>query len=248
MNADFTGRTAVVTGGANGLGAAIVSRLVEAGARVLILDRELAPDSALAPIYQVDLAEEHQVIDAARYCLAELGRVDVLVNCAGLVYVAALDELDMDRYHHLLAVALHAPVLLMREFSHSMKQYGYGRIVNITSVHSLTSEPGCTAYDVAKAGLEAATRVAAIDLAPYGVLANSIAPGFVATRLSVVDGRDELDSDWFRTVYLDNAQLPLRRVALPEEVAEPVTWLASEANTYTTGQSLIVDGGLSIRL
>jgi 3-oxoacyl-[acyl-carrier protein] reductase len=128
-----------------------------------------------------------------------------------------------------------------------MSQAGYGRVVNITSIHARLSEPGSLAYDVAKAGLEAATRTAAIELATSGVLVNAVAPGFVATRMSVVDGQDELESEWFSTIYVDNSRLPLRRAATPAEVAETVTWLAGESNSYVTGQVLTVDGGLSAR-
>lgn len=239
-------RTAVVTGGAHGIGAAVARRLVAHGADVLILDIEQAEECA--PTLRVDLADPDAVGEAGRRAVERLGGVDVLVNCAGIAYVAPLAELDLDRYHHLLAINLHAPVRLMRDLAPGMAARGTGRIVNVTSVHARQSEPGCLAYDVAKAGLEAATRTAAVDLASSGVLVNAVAPGFVATRMSIVDGKDELDSDWFRTVYVEHAQLPLGRAARPDEIAGAVTWLADAANTYVTGQTLVVDGGLLSRL
>lgn len=236
------GRRAVVTGGAHGIGAAIARRLVSLGADVLILDVESAEDCA--PTLHVDLSDRAAVLAAAD----EVGSVDLLVSCAGIAYVAGLADLDLAQYDRLLAINLHAPVLLMRALVPGMVSAGYGRVVNVTSVHARVSEPGCLAYDVAKAGLEAATRTAAVEVARSGVLVNAVAPGFVATRMAVVDGKDDHDSDWFRTVYVDHGQLPAGRPASPDEIAEPVAWLLSGANTYVTGQALVVDGGLTARL
>lgn len=243
---DLRGRRAVVTGGAHGIGAAIARRFVALGAEVLILDVDEVEDCA--PTLHVDLADRGSVIAAAASARERLGGVDVLVNCAGIAYVASLVDLDLAQYDRLMAINLHAPVLLMREMTPHMVGAGYGRVVNVTSVHARASEPGCIAYDVAKAGLEAATRTAAVELARTGVLVNAVAPGFVATRMAVVDGNDDHDSDWFRTVYVEHGRLPAGRPATADEIAEPVAWLASEANSYTTGQTLVIDGGLTVRL
>lgn len=244
--AAFRESRVVVTGGAHGIGAAICTRLRSAGAHVVVLDVE-EPDGDGEAI-RVDLADPDSVLAAAEDASALLGGVDVLVNCAGIAYVADVVDLDLVCYHHLLAVNLHAPVMLMRAYLPGMIARGSGRIVNVTSVHARASEPGCLAYDVAKAGLEAATRTAAVESTRHGVLVNAVAPGFVATRMAIVDGKDELDSDWFRTVYLEHGQLPAGRAAAPSEIAESVAWLASPANTYTSGQVLVVDGGLTARL
>lgn len=240
------GAKAVVTGGVHGIGAAVVELLTDRGADVVILDIE--PSSGRRQVVPVDLADPDAVLVAASSALQQLGGVDLLVNCAGIPYVADLEHIELKRYHHTLAVNLHAPVLLMRELCPVMTAHGYGRVVNVTSVHSQMSEPGSLAYDASKAALEAATRTASLDLARTGVLVNAVAPGFVATRMSVVDGVDELDSDWFRTVYVENAQLPLGRPAAPREIAEAVLWLVSAENTYVTGHVLAVDGGLSARM
>lgn len=243
MTSDFTGRVAVVTGGSNGIGRAVRDALATTGAEVLTLDVEPGPEDTLL----VDLAEEEAVLAAARAALAWRGRVDVLVNCAGISVVSSLPQLDLASYRRLLAIDLHAAVMLMNELGGAMARAGYGRIVNVTSVHARVGEPGALAYDVSKAGLEAATRVAALDLAGSGVLVNAVAPGFVATRMSLVDGVDELSTDWFRQVYLEGGRLPLGRAATPAEIAAPVLWLASEENSYITGQVLVVDGGLTVR-
>jgi NAD(P)-dependent dehydrogenase (short-subunit alcohol dehydrogenase family) len=242
--AGLDSRTAVVTGGANGIGAAIVLRLRGAGVRVVVLDVEDADD---VPTLRADLADTAAVIDAAAGAIDRLGRVDILVNCAGVSSAAPTTELDLAEYHRTLSVNLHAPVLLMRELCGPMRAADYGRVVNVTSIHGRLSEAGSLAYDVSKAGLEAATRTAAIELAASGVLVNAIAPGFVATRMSVVNGINELETDWFKSGYLRDGRLPIGRAAGPAEIADVAVWLASGSNTYTTGQVITVDGGLSAR-
>jgi len=127
-----------------------------------------------------------------------------------------------------------------------MAERGYGRIVNITSIHGRFGEELALSYDTAKGGLEQATRTLAIELSRRGVLVNAIAPGFVSTRMSVVDGVNELEGEWFRNIYVDNGKLPIRRHAEPREIAVQVAWLASERNTYVTGQVLTVDGGVTV--
>jgi NAD(P)-dependent dehydrogenase (short-subunit alcohol dehydrogenase family) len=242
--AGLDSRTAVVTGGANGIGAAIVLRLRGAGVRVVVLDVEDADD---VPTLRADLADTAAVIDAAAGAIDRLGRVDILVNCAGVSSAAPTTELDLAEYHRTLSVNLHAPVLLMRELCGPMRAADYGRVVNVTSIHGRLSEAGSLAYDVSKAGLEAATRTAAIELAASGVLVNAIAPGFVATRMSIVNGVSELEADWFKTGYVQGGRLPIGRAAEPQEIADVAAWLASGSNTYITGQVITADGGLSAR-
>jgi NAD(P)-dependent dehydrogenase (short-subunit alcohol dehydrogenase family) len=242
----FDGRRAIVTGGANGIGAAIVDRLVALGARVCVLDIEQA--SSAQSTVQVDLSDLSSVSMAANEALTRLGGVDVLVNCAGISDSFDLRDLDLARYQRVLNVNLHSPIILMSECGRVMTQQGYGRIVNVTSVHGLVSEPGCIAYDTSKGGLNSATRVASIDLADGGVLVNAVAPGFVDTRMAIADGVNELESAWFKNIYVENAEIPLRRAAQAHEIARTVAWLASEDNTYLTGQVVTVDGGMAARM
>ncbi|MDH6194717.1 NAD(P)-dependent dehydrogenase (short-subunit alcohol dehydrogenase family) [Mycobacterium frederiksbergense] len=238
----FAGKRAVVTGGAHGIGAAIVDRLRTSGARVVVLDLEAGPDDV-----KVDLADRTAVDSAADEALRRLGGLDILVNCAGMSRPSPARGLDLATYDLTLAVNLTAPVQLMSRLSEPMAQQRYGRIVNVTSIHARLSEALSLSYDVSKGGLESATRTAALELADDGILVNAVAPGFVATRMSVVDGEDELQSEPFTSVYVNQGRLPLRRAAQPSEVAETVAFLASESNSYITGQTVTVDGGLSAR-
>jgi NAD(P)-dependent dehydrogenase (short-subunit alcohol dehydrogenase family) len=244
----LAGRTALVTGGANGIGRAIVQRFVDEGATVALADREGpadAPDAVAA--FRFDLAETERLEALVADVEAAVGPLDVLVNNAGIYEPARAVDLQLDSYRRVLAVNLDAPVFLARTAARGMVERGYGRIVNITSIHGEVGEELALSYDVAKSGLNQATRTLAIELGPHGVLVNAIAPGFVSTRMSIAaDGTNELEGEWFRTLYVDYGKLPLRRYAQPAEIAAHVAWLASEQNTYLTGQVVTVDGGLTV--
>lgn len=244
MSAPLDGRLAVVTGSSNGIGAAIARRLAADGAQVIGVDVE--PSAESWETVPADFADPEAVARVARELAAR--RPDILVNCAGIFVATPLADLDLTAYHRLLAVDLHAAVHLISVLGTAMAERGWGRVVTITSVHADRGEPGALAYDIAKAGLEAATRVAAIELAAGGVLVNAVAPGFVSTRMGLVNGVDELTMPELRTVYLDHGRIPLRRAATAEELSGLVSWLVSPDNTYLTGESVRVDGGLSSRL
>jgi NAD(P)-dependent dehydrogenase (short-subunit alcohol dehydrogenase family) len=236
----LAGRHALVTGAANGIGRAIAERFRAEGARVSDVDVEPGVQ------FQVDLAETERLPALVAEAEAAGGPLDVLVNVAGVYQPAAAVEMTLASYRHVLAVNLDAPVVLAQHAGRQMCGRGYGRILSITSVHGEFSEALGLSYDISKAGLQAATRTLAIELGPHGILANALAPGFVQTRMSIVNGRNELESDWFRTVYLEHEKLPLRRPAKPPEIAAHAAWLCSEENTYLTGQVVTVDGGLTI--
>jgi NAD(P)-dependent dehydrogenase (short-subunit alcohol dehydrogenase family) len=244
-----TGATvAMVTGAANGIGRAVAARLCDDGFLVAGVDIEPVSADRGITAYYLDVAD----LDGHEGVLArveeELGPLSALVNVAGISIPEPVDRLTLAAYRRQLAVLLDGPVWLARTAGLRMASRGAGRIVNVTSVHASVSEVGCLAYDAAKAGLEAATRTLALELGPRGVLVNSLAPGFVRTRMSVVDGVDELESDWFRDIYVARGRLPLRRAAEPAEIAAAVSHLVSPENTYLTGQRVVVDGGLTATL
>ena len=244
---DFTGQVVVVTGGANGIGKATSELFVELGAQVVVFDREQPENKAGIDNLMIDLGNLGDLEIAIADVVKKYGRIDVLVNVAGVSIPNTILDLEVDKYFTTLDINLHAPIFLIKHVGKIMIKQSYGRIVNLTSIHGKLSEPTSTAYDISKAGLEAATRTAALEFAEFGVLVNAVAPGFVSTRMSIVNGEDEMDSDWFKEVYIKNKRLPIARPALPVEIAHVITWLASSSNTYVTGQTLTVDGGLSAR-
>jgi NAD(P)-dependent dehydrogenase (short-subunit alcohol dehydrogenase family) len=233
---------AVVTGAANGIGRAVAERLDRDGLTVAGIDVEPMAEPVRPYPADVSAVAGHDALIGQ--IEADLGPVEALVNVAGVFVPEAVADLTEAAYRRQLGVMLDGPVWLARAAGTRMAARGHGRIVNVTSVHASNSEATSIAYDAAKAGLEAATRTLAIELGPRGVLVNAVAPGFVRTRMSVVDGRDELESDWFRDIYVEGGKLPLRRPAEPAEVAAAVSHLVSADNTYVTGQRLVVDGGL----
>ena len=232
----------VVTGAANGIGRAVADRLRARGDRVIGLDREPGPDVIL-----VDLALPDDRERGIAAATVALGGIDVLVNVAGIHRPGSIVDSTLEEWRVVWAVNLEAPLDLMHRVAPGMVARGFGRIVNITSVHARGAQPGTLAYDVAKAGLEAATRSAALDLAAAGILVNAVAPGFVRTRMGVTaEGVDVTDTEGFQRVYVEAGKLPLGRSSMPAEIAVPVDWLSSRDNTYITGQVLTADGGLTM--
>ena len=220
------GKHALVTGAANGIGKAVAERFRAEGGTVSGVDVEDGAD------FRFDLSESDRLGELVETVEAANGPIDVLCSVAGIFDPAWAVEMTLEQYRRVLSVNLDAPILLAALCGKGMAARGYGRIVSITSIHARFGEEQSLAYDVSKAGLEGGTRTLAIELGPYGVLVNAVAPGFVSTRMSIVNGQNELESEWFRTVYLENRKLPLRRAAQPEDIAAHAAWLCSAENTY----------------
>lgn len=231
----------VVTGVASGIGYAVDEALRNRGDKVFGVDHQTG-----ANWYQADLAVASERERVVRHAIEQLGGIDVLVNVAGVFRPTPFGTSTLEDWRSVWSVNLEAPLHLMSLVIDSMKDQGFGRVVNITSVHAKVSRQDCLAYDVGKAGLEAATRSMALSGAEHGILANAVAPGFVRTQMSLDEnGVDEADTDDFRLQYVDTGRLPLRRASQPEEIAEAVLWLTGRSNSYITGQTLTVDGGLT---
>ncbi len=233
----------MVTGAANGIGAAIALRLRDDGMLVFGLDMEPC-EFEPSLTCDVSLIEGHQaLIDGI---VRDHGPLWALVNVAGIFIPEGLEELTVEAYRRQHGVMLDGPIWLARAAGLAMAKTGGGRIVNITSIHATNSERTALSYDSAKGGLDAATRTLALELGSHGVLVNSLAPGFIRTRMSVVDGQSELETDWFREGYVASGRLPLGRAAEPSEVASVVSHLVSRDNTYVTGARITVDGGVTV--
>jgi NAD(P)-dependent dehydrogenase (short-subunit alcohol dehydrogenase family) len=234
---------AVVTGAANGIGSAVAARLREDGMLVVGLDIE---PCETRPSVEADVAAIESHDSLIEHLAAEHGPVKAMVNVAGIFIPESVADLTPASYRRQLGVMLDGPIWLARAAGLHMARNGGGRIVNITSIHATNSERTALSYDAAKGGLEAATRTLALELGEYGILVNSLAPGFVRTRMSVVNGVDELDGDWFKDSYVGSGRLPVRRAAEPSEIAAVVSFLVSNDNTYTNGARIVVDGGLTV--
>jgi len=242
---DLSGRTALVTGAGSGIGRACARRLARAGAHVLVVDRDKDAAEAVAaetngtPIV-VDLAD----LAAPEAIPPEL---DVVVNNAGLQHVAPIEEFPPDRFAYIERVMLVAPFLMVRRALPHMYAQGWGRIVNISSVHGLRASAFKAAYVAAKHGLEGLNKVAALEGAPHGVTANCINPAYVRTPL--VEGQI---ADQARSHGIDESQVieeimlakaAIKRLIEPDEVAELLAYLCTPAASFITGTSIAMDGG-----
>ena len=241
---DLAGRIALVTGGGSGIGRACVLALAEAGAKVHVVDRDAPAAERVAGevggwAHVVDLADA----DAVQKLPAE---VDVLVNNAGLQHVAPLHEFPPEMFTLLQQVMVTAPFLLIRRCVPHMYARGWGRIVNVSSVHGLRASAYKSAYVAAKHGLEGLSKVAAIEGAPHGVTSNCVNPGYVRTPLvenqieAQAKAHDLPPDEVLEKVLLDRT--PVKRLIEPTEVAALVRWLAGEPGGSLTGASVPIDG------
>jgi 2-dehydro-3-deoxy-L-rhamnonate dehydrogenase (NAD+) len=225
---DFSGKTAVVTGGMQGIGAAVVARLEASGAKVRIWDLDADP--------RVDVADPAGVERATRDTLAALGRIDVLVNNAG---VAGMNKPTVDypveEWERVLRVNLTSQFLCCRAVAPHMVKAGYGRIVNIASIAGKEGNPNAVAYSASKAGVISLTKSLGKELAQAGVLVNCVTPA--AAKTAIFDQLTQQHIDFMLS------KIPKGRFVLVEELAAMVAWLASEDCAFSTGAVFDISGG-----
>jgi 3-oxoacyl-[acyl-carrier protein] reductase len=241
MKIDFHGQVVLITGGTRGIGKQLAADFRALGADTIITGRaesceESSDDSAMRHRrLDVDFTNQSSVT-AFLAQLEAIDRIDVLVNNAGINRINTIDETRTEDWEAIRAVNLDGPFLVTREVSRIMKRHRYGRIVNIASIFGVISKSKRVLYSMSKFGVRGLTVGSAIDLAPHGILVNTVSPGFVLTELT----RSILSPSEMEALA---SQIPLGRFAEPDEIAKVVLFLASGENTYLTGQNIVVDGG-----
>jgi NAD(P)-dependent dehydrogenase (short-subunit alcohol dehydrogenase family) len=241
----FDGRSALVTGGARGIGRAVAVALVAEGARVVVLDFDAdAAERAAADLGCVavvgDVARREDVQRAVETCLERHGGLHVVSANAGVAAVGPFLDTDDGTWERILAVNLNGAFRTIQESARAMRSSGGGSIVVTTSTNAFWPETGTSPYTASKHGLLGLVRNAALDLGRYGIRVNAVAPGIVRTRLATFLTEDPVEGP----KYLEN--VPLGRFAEPEDIAKTILFLASDEAAYVTGAQLVVDGGVSI--
>jgi len=241
-------RVCLVTGASRGIGRAIAIEMAKEGGRIVGnatsssslagLEKELREMGVDYLLVPADLSTTDGCLGLIRAVAESMGRIDVLVNNAGINIVKNIDETSLDDWEKVINVNLRAPFLCSKYASELMKKQRYGRIINLASIASFVSLPGRSAYNSSKAGILGLTRTLAVELAPYGITVNAIAPGLVETEMlkqRIAEGSIKIDAALKR--------IPLGRLGRPEEIARAAVFLASDDASYITGQVLVVDGG-----
>jgi len=247
----LTDRVALVTGAGRGIGAATARRLAADGAAVAVADltegdteetsTAIKDSGGTAIGVGCDVTVADQVEAAVERVVAELGRIDILVNNAGVIRDNLLFKMSEDDWDTVIAVHLRGAFLCSRAAQRHMVAQRYGKIVNLSSISALGNR-GQANYSAAKAGIQGLTRTLAIELGPFDINVNAVAPGFIATAMTDATARRMgVEPEQFREAVA--AMVPLRRIGLPTDIAGVVSFLVSEDASYITGQTLYVDGG-----
>ena len=219
-------RTALITGASRGIGAAIAARLKSEGVRVL------SPSSKV-----LDLSS---TVSIDTYLSQLTDPIDILVNNAGINRLGSIDEISGKDFEEVIQINLLGHFQLTQGLVKGMKARRYGRIINISSIWSLVSRERRVTYSAAKAGLNGLTRALALELAPYHILVNAVAPGYINTELTKKNNPPE-------ALERIAGEIPLGRLGEPSEIAECVAFLCSPKNSYMTGQVIVLDGGYLCR-
>ena len=245
LDFSLSGKVAVVTGGASGIGAAIVDAYVHQGATVVVLDRALeaaerkVSDGGAAAALACDVSDERSVVEAVEAVIGDFPSIDILVNSAGVAVLGPADELALEAWDRTMSVNLRGAFLMSQHVGRIMISQGRGTIISIASQAATVALDGHVAYCASKAGLVGMTKVLALEWAGRGVTANTISPTVVLTEL----GRTAWENPKGEAL---KTQIPTGRFALPEEIAATAVFLASNAATMINGADLLVDGGYTV--
>ena len=254
---NLSGKAAIVTGGAKGIGQGIAYRLAEAGAKVLIADmdeaaalataQELAGKGWAAEAIKTDVSDEEQVIAMVAACRDKFGSLDILVNNAGIYPPAPVAQMSEEQFEKVMHVNLRSVFLATKHAAEVMKGQGGGRIINITSIDALhPSMVGLAHYDASKHGEWGFTKNSALELAEHKIWVNAIAPGGITTPgvQAMQAAAPEADAETLKKqseAFL--AKIPMHRMGEPDEIGKAALFLASDLSSYMTGAQIVVDGG-----
>lgn len=238
---------AIVTGGAQGIGKAIVKVMAEKGATVIIADinekegLKTIEEIPHTEYYHLDLCDDQAVESMFENVNKKYGRIDVLVNDAGIQIRNWATDFDLDQFDKLLRLNLRAYYVCSRTAARYMKQQGDGRIVNISSVNGYRFHSKRSAYNISKAAINGMTGTLAVELGRFGIRVNGVAPGYVETEVMLSGIREGiLNENVIKSV------IPMKKYVLPEEVGRLVAFLASDESNGITGQTIHIDGGQSV--
>jgi NAD(P)-dependent dehydrogenase (short-subunit alcohol dehydrogenase family) len=248
-------RVCMVTGAGQGLGRAVALEMAAEGAKVVLLERnpetlvsvasEIAARGSHAEPYPLDITDYDAYGRVVSDVLRKLGKIDVLVNNAAINPPAkTILEDTLEDWRRTIQINLEAVYMGSKLVALHMAQRKDGRIISIASIQGFASSGTVGAYNAAKGGIIAFTKSMAVELGPYNILVNAVAPGFMSTPMSIINGVNETETPEFIEWYVEKGKIPLRRTGYPEDVSGTVIFLASPYCRYMTGQLLVVDGGL----
>ena len=251
----LAGQVCMVSGAGQGLGRTVALEMVSEGAHVALLERnratldavmdEIAGLGGTARAFALDVTDYDAYRAAVESVIRDFGRIDVLVNNAAINPPAKtiLDD-TLEDWRRTIAINLEAVYMGSKLVVPHMVERKSGRIIHIASIQGFASSGEVGSYNAAKGGILALTKSMAVELGPYNILVNSVAPGFMSTPMSIINGVNETETPDFIDWYVKKGKIPLRRTGYPEDVSGTVIFLASSYCRYMTGQLLVVDGGL----
>jgi NAD(P)-dependent dehydrogenase (short-subunit alcohol dehydrogenase family) len=245
----------IVSGAGQGLGRTVALEMASEGAKVALLERnadtvhnvaaEISGSGGRAEAYVLDITDYDAYRAAIADVLRKYGKIDVLVNNAAInPATRTILEDRLEDWRRTIEINLEAVYMGSKLVAPHMVQRGGGRIIHIASIQGFASSGGVGSYNAAKGGMIALTKSMAVELGPHNILVNAVAPGFMSTPMSIVDGVNETETPEFLEWYVQKGKIPLRRTGYPEDISGTVIFLASTYCRYMTGQLLVVDGGL----
>ncbi|SET33543.1 hypothetical protein SAMN05660297_02066 [Natronincola peptidivorans] len=242
----FEKKVVLVTGAANGIGKIIAAAYGKAGARVVMADIDEENGRNLekqyqglkydARFYRINLANTIEITEMMDYIINHYGRLDILINNAGISKFKSLYDLTIDEWDEIINVNLRSHFVTAKEFAKHMKDIGGGKIINIASTRHLMSEPNAEAYAASKGGIVSLTHALAVSLSKDNIKVNAISPGWIET------------GDYKGLREVDHAQHPAQRVGKPEDIARACLFLTDDENDFINGENLVVDGGMTKKM